>query len=79
MLGPLLFAIFGGAWAYLNRPEQRPSLLLTLTLFLVVGALANYLMPHTGLFTLLLIYAVYLVVLYVHNMRGPDSNDTSAA
>ena len=37
---PLLFAMFGGGWAYLYRPERRHTLLLTLILAELVTLLA---------------------------------------
>ncbi|GGJ74998.1 hypothetical protein [Deinococcus aquiradiocola] len=65
---PLLFAFLGGSWAYLNRPERRPALLLTLILFHLLGAYGYRQEPRPELLILLFLLATGIFAMLLHTL-----------
>lgn len=70
-VGPLLFAMLAGGWAYRFRPEARPRLLLVLVLMFLTAAVSQYRHPSQDLFWLLIVYMGFLVTLMVWPSRTP--------
>ncbi len=68
-VGPVVFAMLAGGWAFRNRPKQRPQLMLIMVLMYLTAAVSQYLHPSQELFYLLLVYLVYLVALMVWPSR----------
>lgn len=69
LIGPLLFAVLGGLYAYIYRPERRESLMATLVCFLLVGAYAYHKQPLEDLFLMLLAFALMVCGMFVHSLQ----------
>lgn len=69
-IGPLLFAMLAGGWAFRHRPEARPRLLLVLVLMFLTAAASQYRHPTQDLFWLLALYLGFLVALMVWPSRS---------
>jgi hypothetical protein len=68
---PLLFAMLGGVWAYLYRPERRGALLSTLILFQLLGAWGYYQQPSAELLILVGVLATTVFAMLLHTLlRG---------
>lgn len=65
---PLLFAMFGGGWAYLYRPERRHALLLTLVLFQLLGAWGYRQQPSPELLGVLALLALSIFAMLLHTL-----------
>ena len=65
---PLLFAMVGGGWAYLYRPERRSALLSTLLLFQLLGAWGFHQQPSAELLGLLGVLAVSIFAMLLHTL-----------
>ncbi|WP_407541430.1 hypothetical protein Q0M94_00475 [Deinococcus radiomollis] len=65
---PLLFAMIGGGWAYLYRPERRSALLLTLVLFQLLGAWGYRQEPSMELLLLLAPLALSVFAMLLHSL-----------
>ncbi len=63
---PLLFAMLGGGWAYLYRPERRHALLFTLILFQLLGAWGYRQQPSPELLLLLCPLALIVFAMLLH-------------
>lgn len=72
---PLLFAMLGGGWAYLYRPERRSALLSTLILFQLLGAWGYYQQPSLELLILVGVLALTVFAMLLHTLlhtRKPE-------
>ena len=69
---PLLFSMVGGTYAYLSFPERRPSVLLTLILFQLVGSAGHTMEPGEALFGLLGLHGLVVFGLLVHGLLTPQ-------
>ena len=65
---PLLFAMLGGCWAYLYRPERRGALLSTLILFQLLGAWGYFQQPSLELLILVGILAITVFAMLLHTL-----------
>lgn len=65
---PLLFAMLGGGWAYLYRPERRAALLSTLILFQLLGAWGYFQQPSLELLILVGILATTVFAMLLHTL-----------
>jgi len=65
---PLLFAMLGGGWAYVYRPERRHALLLTLILFHLLGAWGYRQQPSPELLLLLGMLALGIFAMLLHTL-----------
>lgn len=63
---PLLFAMLGGGWAYLYRPERRHALLFTLILFQLLGAWGYRQQPSPELLLVLGLLALSVFAMLLH-------------
>lgn len=71
LIGPLLFAMFGGLYGYVARPEKREQLLFALTSLLVVAGGVYHLFPSEVLFPLVAVYALFVSSLLTVFFRRP--------
>jgi hypothetical protein len=65
---PLLFAMIGGGWAYLYRPERRGALLFTLILFQLLGAWGYHQEPSLELLPLVGLLALSVFAMLLHSL-----------
>ena len=65
---PLLFAMVGGSWAYLYRPERRTALLFTLILFQLLGAWGYRQEPSPELLPLVGLLALTVFAMLLHSL-----------
>jgi hypothetical protein len=68
LMFPLLFAMLGGGWAYLYRPERRTSLLFTLILFQLLGAWGYRQQPSPELLGVLGLLALSVFAMLLHTL-----------
>ena len=71
LIGPLLFAAFGGVWGYLKHPERRHGLLATLICFQLLGAYCSLKEPSAGLFALLCGLGLIVFSMLLHTLLRP--------
>lgn len=65
---PLLFAMIGGGWAYLYRPERRTALMFTLLLFLLLGVWGYRQQSSAELLGLLGMLALGIFAMLLHTL-----------
>ena len=70
-VGPVLFAMLAGGWAFRHRPRQRTQLMFIMVLMYLTAAASQYLHPSQDLFYLLLVFMLFLVALMVWPSRPP--------
>lgn len=68
LMFPLLFAMLGGGWAYLYRPERRTSLLFTLISFQLLGAWGYHQQPSPELLGALGLLALSVFAMLLHTL-----------
>ena len=75
---PLLFAMIGGGWAYLYRPERRSALLFTLVLFQLLGAWGYRQQPSPELLLLLAPLALSVLAMLLHSLLHVKDTKSSS-
>ena len=71
LIGPLLFAMFAGAYGFVFRPEKRQQLLFALTTLLVFAGGVYTAYPSMALFQLMAVYALFVSGLLTLFLRRP--------
>ena len=66
LIGPLLFACLGGAWAYFFRPERRHGLIGTLIGFQLLGAWGVHQQPTPELMMVVGLLGVIVLAMLIH-------------
>ena len=68
LIGPLLFACLGGAWAYLFRPERRNGLISTLICFQLLGAWGLHQQPTPELLLVVGLLGLIVLSMLLHTL-----------
>ena len=75
---PLMFAMIGGVWAYLYRPERRGALLFTLILFQLLGAWGYHQEPSLELLPLVGLLALSVFAMLLHSLLHVKDTKSSS-